>query len=161
MGLFDKLLKKEEKNHELVAVLSGEILPITECEDPVFAQKIMGDGYLIIPSDNFVLAPCNGVIKTVFPTKHAIGMTSSNGDDIIIHVGLDTVSLNGEGFKALVKDGDKVVAGQKLLEVDFALIKDKVPSIATPVVISNLEDKQIELVKTGLVKAGEVVLNIN
>lgn len=171
MGFLDKLFGKEKKvqeneetkdvtthkTNELAAVLSGEIKPITEAEDPVFAQKMMGDGYLVIPTSKEVVSPVNGVVQLVFPTKHAVGITSDNGDEIIIHVGLDTVKLDGEGFAAFVAAGDKVKVGDKLLEVDFEKIKDKVPSISTPVVISNIGEKKVTLTKTGMVQAGDVV----
>lgn len=162
MSLFKNLFKKEEqqsteKSVKLVAALTGTIKPITECPDPVFSQKIMGDGYLIEPTNGTVVSPVDGEIQTVFPTKHAIGILSTNGDEIIVHVGLDTVTLNGEGFTTHVKAGDKVKAGQTILEVDFDLIKDKVPSIATPVVISNIGDRTVILEDLTEVTAGDVV----
>lgn len=174
MGFLDKLFgKKEEekvveapvseitlKANELASIMDGELRPISDSEDPVFSQKMMGDGYLILPTGNIVASPVSGVVQTVFPTKHAIGITSDSGDEIIIHVGLDTVKLNGEGFTAFVKAGDTVVPGQKLLEVDFDLIKSKVPSIATPVVVSNIGDRHVELVTGTTVKIGDVVATI-
>ncbi|GBU10733.1 glucose-specific enzyme IIA component of PTS [Erysipelotrichaceae bacterium] len=171
MGFLDKLFGKKTELQEpvvaiklgageLAAVLEGELKPLTASEDPVFSQKLMGDGYLIEPTNNIVVSPVNGVIQTVFPTKHALGILSDSGDEVIIHVGLDTVKLNGEGFTAFVVAGDKVVAGQKLLEVDFDLIRSKVPSIATPVVISNIGDRKVELKDLKAVKAGDIVATI-
>lgn len=168
MGLFDKLLGKNKQEeqmpagnaNELVAIADGFLQPIEKCSDPVFSQKMMGDGYLLEPTSNTIVSPVNGTIQTVFPTKHAIGILSEAGDEIIIHVGLDTVKLNGEGFTTFVEAGDKVAKGQKLLEVDFAGIKDKVPSIATPVVISNINDRKVAITGEKSVKAGEVALTI-
>ncbi|MGL5041611.1 MAG: PTS sugar transporter subunit IIA [Culicoidibacterales bacterium] len=173
MGFFDKIFGKNKDQvgakganitigaDQLAAVLDGVLKPITESEDPVFSQKLMGDGYLIEPTGNIVVSPVNGIVQTVFPTKHALGITSDSGHEVIIHVGLDTVKLNGEGFTAFVQAGDKVVVGQKLLEVDFDLIKSKVPSIATPVVVSNIGDGKVELLSDATVKAGEIVAKIS
>lgn len=168
MGFFKKMFGKEEQptqtkstKNEILAILDGVVKPITESEDPVFAQKMMGDGYLIEPTGNTIVSPVDGVIQVVFPTKHAVGIQSDNGDEIIIHVGLDTVKLDGEGFTTFVEVNDRVKAGDKLLEVDFDAIKGKVPSIATPVVITNLEGKEIILSKVGeTVTAGTVIAEI-
>lgn len=169
MGLFDKILgkkkeinetEKQSENNEFLAVATGKLLPIEASDDPVFAQKMMGDGYLLEPTDNTIVSPVNGEITTIFPTLHAIGITSDVGDEIIIHVGLDTVKLNGEGFTAFVKQGDHVNAGDKLLEVDFATIKDQVPSIATPVVITNIGNRTVTLAQTETVNAGDVAMSV-
>lgn len=161
MGLFDKFKKQPESTTTtLAAVMNGEVKPITEAPDPVFSQKMMGDGYVLFPTDGTVVSPVDGKIETVFPTKHAVGITSNNGLEIIIHIGLDTVQLNGEGFEVFVAAGDKVTKGQKLVQVDLAAIGSKVPSTATPVVITNLGDKTIELTGSGTVSAGDDVLTV-
>jgi len=159
MGLFSKK-KKQQDNVPYLAVASGTLLPIEQSEDPVFAQKMMGDGYLIMPSENTIVAPISGTISTVFPTLHAIGIVGDNGDEVVIHVGLDTVQLQGEGFTAFVEVGDRVEAGQKLLEVDFAAIKDKVPSIGTPVVITNIGERKVTLTDNKTVKAADIVMHV-
>ena len=163
MGLFSKILKKEQPVQDANAILTitkGTIMPIEASEDPVFAQKMMGDGYLIMPTDNNIYAPVTGEIITIFPTLHAIGIKSDAGDEIIIHVGLDTVKLDGEGFTAFVKQGDRVTAGQKILEVDFAKIKDLVPSIATPVVITNIGNRKVVLADPKEMQVGMVAMRI-
>ncbi|TLG72991.1 PTS sugar transporter subunit IIA [Culicoidibacter larvae] len=161
MGLFDKFKKQPESTPTtLAAVMDGEIKPITEAPDPVFSQKMMGDGYVVFPTAGVVVSPVDGKIETVFPTKHAVGITSNDGLEIIIHIGLDTVQLNGEGFEVFVAAGDKVTKGQKLVEVDLATIGSKVPSTATPVVITNLGDKTIELTASGSAVAGADVLTV-
>ncbi|MGL6248051.1 MAG: PTS sugar transporter subunit IIA, partial [Culicoidibacterales bacterium] len=137
----------------------GEIIPVSETPDPVFSQKMMGDGYAVMPSNGTVVSPVDGTVELVFPTKHAIGLKSVDGLEIIIHVGLDTVGLKGEGFEVFVAQGDTVTRGQKLLEVDLDAIRDKVPSLVTPVVISNLDGKEVE-VMTGAAQAGDTVLTV-
>lgn len=106
-------------------VVKGKILDITECSDEIFSEKILGDGVMIAPSDNIISAPCDAEIKTVASSKHAITLVTEDGLPFIIHVGIDTVELNGEGFKSFVKNGDLVLAGQPLLEVDFKLIESR------------------------------------
>lgn len=148
----------KSKKEEICSPINGIIKPITETPDEVFSKKMMGEGFCIEPEDGIVVSPVNGTITTIFPTKHGIGITSKQGLDLIIHFGMDTVSLNGEGFTSFVKAGDKVNVGDKILEVDIDQIKDKVPSLITPVVVTNGEGKNIFLNKEGKVKAGEVVL---
>lgn len=122
--------------------LEGQILSIDNVPDPVFSEKMMGDGFAIQPTNGTVVSPVDGEVISVFPTKHAVSLRDRNGREILIHVGLETVSLNGEGFTSLVKDGQKIKKGQKLLEADFDSIKDKVPSIITPVVFTNLSENE-------------------
>lgn len=139
-----------------VSPLRGEIKPITEVPDAVFSGKMMGDGFAIVPSEGVVVSPVDGEIVNFFPTKHALGILSNSGREILIHVGIDTVNLKGEGFEALVKENDQVQKGQPLLKVDLESIKDKVPSIMTPIVFTNLsEGEQIVLQKQGNVDMGE------
>ena len=112
----------------------------------------MGDGFVVFPEDNVVYAPCDASVEVVFPSKHAIGLKSEKGIELLIHVGLDTVSLNGEGFTTFVEVGDKVKKGQKLLEFDAEFIKSKGLQTATPVVITNMsENQKIEWTKTAVI----------
>ncbi|SFC89373.1 glucose-specific PTS transporter subunit IIBC [Clostridium uliginosum] len=132
--------EKSSINCSIICPIGGQIIPISEVPDDVFSEKMMGDGFAIVPEDNIVYSPIDATIATLFPTKHALGLVSNDGLEILIHVGMDTVNLKGEGFKSFVTQGDKVKAGDKLLEVDFNSIKDKVPSIITPVVFTNLNE---------------------
>ncbi|MRG87766.1 N-acetylglucosamine-specific PTS transporter subunit IIBC [Salinibacillus xinjiangensis] len=135
---------------EFVLPVTGKIMPITEVPDDAFSQKMMGDGFAIVPEKGEITSPVDGKIATVFPTKHAIGIMSEQGYEILIHVGLDTVKLEGTGFNTFVKEGDEVKKGQKLLEVDLDYVRSNAPSAITPVVFTNLpEGKSIELKKTG------------
>lgn len=157
----EELLKEglEIGDESIVAPLSGKVLDISEVPDSVFAQKMMGDGFAINPSGGEVFSPVSGTISILFPTKHAVGITSESGLEILIHVGMDTVSLNGEGFKAFVEQGDSVKAGQKLLEVNIKEIENKVPSIITPIVFTNLKENQkIVIDKNINIKGGEDIV---
>ena len=130
-------------SESIISPMSGKIIGLEEVPDAVFAQKMMGDGFAIEPSDGLVVSPVNGVITILFPTKHAIGITSESGLEMLIHVGMDTVSLNGEGFEAFINQGDSVKVGDKLIYADLDRIRDKVPSIITPVVFTNLQENQV------------------
>lgn len=109
----------------LYAPMRGEVLPVEKSEDPMFASKALGDGIAVNPSDGTVYAPCDGILSLLYDTKHALGITADCGADILIHVGIDTVQLNGEGFEAFAVQGDRIRKGQKLLTADLALIKEK------------------------------------
>ncbi|MFE1242589.1 PTS glucose transporter subunit IIA [Fictibacillus sp. NPDC058756] len=137
--MFNKLFGKKEvkKEETIVAPLTGKIVSIEEVPDPTFSQKMMGDGIAIEPTEGVVVSPVDGEIVQFFHTKHAIGIQSESGAEILIHVGLETVNMNGEGFKGHVNVGDKVKAGDKLLTFDLDLIKEKAASTVTPIVITN------------------------
>lgn len=119
------------------APLSGTIRPVGECSDPMFASKAMGDGVVITPEEGTLVSPVSGKVMMVFPTKHAIGLQGGNGEEILIHVGLDTVSLDGVPFDVKVKDGDLIRAGQVLMQIDLDAIRKAGLSTETPVVITN------------------------
>lgn len=151
MGIFGR--KKELL--KLVASQTGECVPIELVPDPVFADKLLGDGVAIIPKENEVKSPADGTIVQVFDTLHAYSIESEDGLEILVHIGLNTVELKGEGFTAKVKEGDKVKAGDVLCEADIAFIKEKGYEIYTPIVITNISEvKKFELLK-GQVIGGE------
>ncbi|WP_085522027.1 N-acetylglucosamine-specific PTS transporter subunit IIBC [Tuberibacillus sp. Marseille-P3662] len=151
------------KGEDFGAPVEGQIMSITEVPDEVFSQKMMGDGFAIEPAQGSVVAPVDGKIMNIFPTKHAIGIASNQGYEILIHIGLETVNLKGEGFEVLVQDGDKVKRGQKLLEFDLDHVKAKAPSAVVPVVFTNMsEDQSLNLLKTGDVNQGDnEIMEIN
>lgn len=139
--LFFKKKVKEEPVKSLKAFVSGTAIPITEVNDPVFSSKVLGDGIAIKPSQQTIVAPCDGEISTIAKdSKHAIGMTLNNGAELLLHIGLDTVSLNGEGFKVFVKEKDKVKQGDKLLEFDRELIEGKGLETTSMLVIANSDE---------------------
>jgi PTS system N-acetylglucosamine-specific IIC component len=133
--------------------IEGEIIPITEVEDPVFSEKMMGDGFAIVPANGSVVSPVDGEIMSVFPTKHAIGIKSKEGYEILIHVGLETVNLKGKGFTVHVKEGDQILKGTEILTFDLDYIKKSAPSTVTPVIFTNTTN--ITLKKKGKVKQGD------
>jgi len=143
------------KEEGFLVPMSGTILSLDDVPDQVFSGRMMGDGFAIEPSDGKVVAPFTGTITTFFPTKHAIGLLSDDGREILIHVGLDTVNLKGEGFDAKVKEGDRVKAGDVLLEVNLDLIRDKVPSLITPIILTNGDGKQVIVSYGESIVAGE------
>ena len=126
------------KKIEVVAPFSGELIDITKVDDITFKQKMLGDGVAIIPTNGKLVAPVDGTVIQIFHTKHAIGI-EHKGIEFLIHIGMDTVNLQGEGFTAHVKEGDKVKKGDLLIEVDLALVANKGYKTETPIVITNME----------------------
>lgn len=156
---------KENSNFKEIAKFSSPVKGIAtlieETPDEAFAGKMMGDGIMIMPEDSTVFAPCDGEVLFVFPSKHAVGIKTTDGFEILIHIGINTVELNGEGFEAFVETGDKVKKGDKLISFDIEYIKDKVPSMATPFIFTALnENQRVKLIKKGEVNALEDVLII-
>ncbi|MGL4694497.1 beta-glucoside-specific PTS transporter subunit IIABC [Enterococcus larvae] len=138
-GIGDAAISGEQKI-VLASPISGDILPLSEVKDDVFASGAMGKGLAIRPNDGSVYAPVDGEITTIFPTGHAIGITSKDGIELLIHIGMDTVELNGEGFETFVKTGDKITKGDLLVKFDAALITEKGYSVETPIVVTNSND---------------------
>ncbi|MDP4086465.1 MAG: PTS glucose transporter subunit IIA [Bacillota bacterium] len=156
--MFFNLFKKAKL--QIIAPIDGKIIPIEEVPDPVFNQKMMGVGVAIIPSKGDIQAPVSGTIIQVAPTKHAVGILAEDGSEILIHVGLETVSLKGEGFNVLVKQGEKVSVGQSLLEVNWDYIQTHAKSIVTPIVITNSHgsDKKYTFTEEKEGKQGKTVI---
>ncbi|MGM0921591.1 MAG: PTS sugar transporter subunit IIA [Bacillota bacterium] len=149
--------KKTEKQTEetVYAPLTGRLLNLEDVPDPVFSQKMMGDGMAIEPSEGILVSPVEGEIIQLFHTKHAIGIKSLTGMEILLHIGLETVAMNGEGFEAFVKEGDKVKPGDKLITFDLDLIKEKAASTITPIIITNGDIiENVEKSPLGEVKGG-------
>ena len=140
-----ELLNKEI----ILAPIKGEILPLSKVEDCAFSQGILGKGLAIEPEKGEVISPVNGTITTLFPTYHAIGITSDSGIEVLIHVGMDTVQLEGKYFHPCIKQGDQVHAGQTLLTFEMDSIKNAGYSLLTPVVITNTAD-YLDVMETGL-----------
>ena len=141
--------------------ITGLAADLSTVPDEAFAGKMMGDGAAVTPEDPYVRAPEDGEVAFVFDTKHAIGFVMDSGVSILIHVGIDTVKLNGEGFEALVESGQTVKKGDPMLKLDLEYLKAHAPSLASPVLCTELEDNQrIRLLKEGPVKAGEPLFEI-
>lgn len=156
--MFNFFKKKDEPFH-VVACTSGKCIKIEDVKDEVFSQKMMGDGFAIIPDGDTVVSPVNGTIVTVFPTGHAIGIKTKDNIEIILHIGIDTVNLNGEGFKTLVKSNTKVKAGQLLVKIDKELLESKGYDLTTLTIFTSGYNKDIHLSYYGkTVTAGEVLI---
>lgn len=145
----------------LQAVTSGRLLAITESEDEVFAKKTMGDGYLILPNSSEIHAPIGGTINTVFPTKHALGLTTVGGLEILIHLGIDTVDLKGKPFNIPVTEGQRVTAGELIAQVDWQAVSAAGKSTETIIAVTNMDAvSEFSLTKTGDVSAQQDVAEI-
>ncbi|MBD5548237.1 MAG: PTS transporter subunit EIIC [Lachnospiraceae bacterium] len=136
----------------------GKLIDITEVNDEVFSAGILGDGMAVIPSKGELYAPADATIATVFESKHAISMICDNGAEVLLHIGLDTVKLDGKYYEPQVKDGDKVKAGDLLMKFDIAAIKKAGYDIVTPIVITNSDDYTLKKASGGLVKTGSVII---
>ncbi|MCR4943344.1 MAG: PTS glucose transporter subunit IIA [Clostridium sp.] len=155
-GFFKKKNKKEVATEsKLVAAVSGKVLPLSEVPDPVFAQKMAGDGVAIDPNGDVVVAPADGELSLVFNTKHAFAMTLDNGAELLVHIGVDTVSLEGQGFEQLAEAGTKVKAGTPIIKIDREFIKSKGLSLMTPVLITNPDSFEIKAIENIDGVAGE------
>lgn len=135
-----KLFGKEKPTEEILkSPVDGKVVNLEDVPDPVFAQKMMGDGVAIEPQDGQVVSPVEGEIIQVFPTKHAIGIKGKTGIEILIHIGLETVQMNGEGFESYVNQGDKVKVGDLLVRFDKSLVEQKAVSSIIPIILTNGE----------------------
>ena len=156
-----EFLKKNKRNSSLsfVAPVTGKTIDLSDIPDPVFAQKMAGDGLGIDSTGDVIVAPCDGDLTLVFKTKHAFAMTLENGIEILVHIGIETVSLNGEGFEQLVEQGTTVKAGTPIIKIDREFIKSKGLSLVTPVLITNPDITKSIDAKIGIdVVAGETTV---
>ena len=163
----EKETPKEEAGQKVVdrivisSPISGTAAELVTAPDEAFAQKMMGDGAVVTPEDPYVYAPEDGEVAFVFDTKHAIGFITESGISLLIHVGIDTVKLNGKGFEALVESGQEVKKGDPMLKLDLDYLSQNAPSIVSPVLCTELEDNQrIHLLKEGQIKAGEPLFEV-
>ncbi len=159
------MLKKlfgKKSGIELLAVCDGEVIELSQVSDPVFAEKMMGDGYAINPTKGQIVAPFDGEISLVIDTKHAITVKSDDGLEVLIHVGIDTVKLNGKHFDVKVNTGDAVKKGDVLSTFDIEAIKAEGYPITTPVIVVNTDEySSFEFANKGNISALQNVLNIN
>lgn len=130
---------------EVVSPLAGQVKPLSQATDPVFSSGVMGQGVVVEPSQGELVSPVNGTVTVLFPTKHAVGIVSEEGVEMLMHIGMDTVSLDGKGFEAHVEQGDKVVVGQQLISFDMDVIKKAGLVTETPVIITNQDDFQADV----------------
>lgn len=156
--LCTKIFVGKSSSISFLSPLSGKIIPLSKVNDSVFAEKTLGNGFAIIPSNNKVYAPFDGEVVSLYPTKHAIGLKDKYNHEILIHIGIDTVNLKGEGFKLYVAQDEKVQAGQLLLEFDAQITQDKNIDLTTPIIFIGNQD--IEEIKLDNATAKEVLLKI-
>ena len=144
MGIFSRFLDKSKEGKEdekvVFSPLAGEVVPLESVSDPVFAEKTMGDGVAIIPSEGKLYAPISGVVQALFPTGHAIAITGDNGISVMLHIGIDTVEMEGKGFTAHVSQEDRVEKGQLLITFDIDTIKAEGYETTTMIVLPEGED---------------------
>ena len=153
----ESLMDHSEKT-AVYSAADGNVQPITEAPDDVFSQKMMGDGYVITPSSDRIVSPVSGLITSIFPTKHAIGIQTEEGIDVLVHMGIDTVELNGQGFELFVEEGQTLKAGDELAQMDREAISKADKDTAVLIVFTNLTDGQIiNLKATGECKAADLI----
>lgn len=147
---------------ELINPLTGQAKELSQATDPVFASGVMGQGVLIDPSEDILVAPVDGEVSVLFPTNHAVGITATNGVELLMHIGMDTVGLEGKGFTAHVKQGDKVKAGDKLISFDIDVIKAAGLVAETPVIVTNQTDFDTQVIGNlpRAISQGEAILTV-
>lgn len=145
----------KSKSSEINTPVNGEVVDLKEVSDPVFSEKMMGEGFAVKPSDGKICAPIKGTVKSVFPSLHALTLEAEGGLDILIHIGLDTVELNGDGFSSTISEGQKVKAGDPLVQVDLAFLAENKKDDIVIVVFPELKDKKVEI-NFGEKQVGEV-----
>ena len=158
MGLFDFMKKDKKKEAKLYNLVEGEVITIEEVPDPVFSQKMMGDGFGVEPANGEIYAPGEGKIVSVFPTKHALGLELENGVEVLVHIGVDTVELEGAPFEVHVKEGDKVSHDTLLASVDLNALDAAEKPKTVIVVFTNMDGvKSFTLDKTGPSAPGDLI----
>ena len=153
---------KVVKTEVIYSPVNGTAADISEAPDEAFAGRMMGDGAMVVPQEQTVYAPADGEVSFVFDTKHAIGFETAEGTALLLHMGIDTVNLGGKGFEVLVKDGDKVKKGDILMKLDLGFLKANAPSLASPVLCTELaQNQKVRLIKSGAIGAGEELLAVD
>ena len=153
-GLFKK------SKQVIISPIDGELVELKEVPDEVFSKGLLGEGMAIIPVSGTVVAPIDGVVSRIFPTNHAFLISKKNGIEVMVHIGLDTVELKGQGFKRLVKEGTEVDSGMPIISVDLEYLQSRGKDIITPIVINC--EKKIEIIKhkIGTIREGEYLMEI-
>jgi len=161
MGLLDGLFKKKDAGIIIGSPAEGECIALGRVSDPTFAQEILGKGSAVIPSSNKIVAPADGTVSMIFPTGHAFTMETAEGVELLVHIGIDTVKLNGKGFTKFVNDGDAVKKGDLIIEVDLDEVKAAGYDTAIPVIVCNTGDyKDVQAIADGAVTSGQDMVRI-
>lgn len=160
MKIFKNLFLKNN-NVEIGSPAAGRLISIKEVHDPAFNEEVLGKGVAVVPSNMQICAPVDGKVSSIFPTGHAVAVTSRDGVEILIHVGLDTVKLKGRHFTIHAQEGQEVKKGELLIEADIEKIQAEGYDITTPIVICNSNDfSKIHIVEPGIVSQGEEILKV-
>lgn len=158
MGLFKKKVVYQNTvqaaDEDITAIAEGKMIPLEEVKDEAFSQKMMGDGVAFELKGDMIVAPCNGLLEVVFPTGHAYGITMSNGVGLMIHIGINTVDSEGDGFEILVKQGNSVKAGDPLVKLDMKRLKAKY-DMTTMLVVTDSNDQEVNFIDYGDVTIGQ------
>lgn len=152
--------KESMDGNKIIAPVSGKVIPLEEVTDPTFAGKVLGDGFAIVPEDSIIKSPINGTVELMYETGHAVGLSTDDGKEILIHIGIDTVAMNGDGFHIIAKTGQNVKSGDPLVEVDFEKIRKAGKSDSVIVIVTSgekVETRKVEKVKSGISEAAEIV----
>ena len=149
-GALKKLFGEEQKKKEILAPVSGHVIPLKEVADPTFSQELLGKGVAIVPTEGKIVAPASGEVVVMFETKHAVSIKVDNGAELIVHIGLDTVNLKGKYFESHVKQGERVKAGDVLVTVDLEKVKAEGFDVTTPVIICNTPEFPGMVCHTGM-----------
>ena len=157
---FKELFSKKDTAYALGSVADGTVIPIDGVQDEVFSARILGDGFAVVPSSDEICSPCEGKIDTVFETAHAVSLTSDFGAELLVHCGIDTVKLSGEGFTPCVSAGQRVKRGDVLIRIKSEFIKEKGFSLTTPVVVLNSERFSVSAVRNGDKKCAETAAEL-
>ena len=151
---------KKNKKQVVVSPADGDIVELISVPDQVFSEKMAGDGIAIIPRSNTFVAPVSGVVSKIFSTNHAYSIKAKSGLEILVHIGLDTVSLKGEGFKRLVEEGESVSVGQPIISADLEFIKSKEKDTITPIVFNHDRELVLENQTIRTILEGETLLEV-
>lgn len=147
----------KKKSDKIGAFMEGQLIPLEKVNDPVFSQKMMGDGFAIIPRKGTVVSPVDGEITMIFHTKHALGIMTKDNVEVLLHIGIDTVKLDGEGFELFVKEGDKVSKGDKLIEVNLDTVVTSGKETTSMLILTsgqtvkNLKEQDVSLTSKSIV----------
>ena len=148
------------KKQIILSPIDGDIVELESVADEVFSTKLAGDGLAIIPRSNTFVAPVSGVLTKIFFTNHAFSIQTNNGLEVLVHIGLDTVALNGEGFKRLAQEGDTVTVGKPIICADIEFIKSKGKDIVTPIVFNHEKETTLFIHDTRTVREGESLMQV-
>lgn len=161
MGLFDNLFKKADTAITIGAPAAGKYVPLKDVSDPTFAEGILGNGAAVKPTDGKIVSPADGVIGSIFPTGHAFTLTTKDGAELLVHIGIDTVKLNGKNFTVHAQENQNVKKGDLIIEADIAQLEADGYDTVIPVIVCNTADfKSVEELSGDVVNAGDAIIKI-